>query len=76
MLTSPRWQHTHLPSCRLASPKPTAGGPAAAAGSPAKLESELGAIKTLLAELLRSPRSSGSPSPAHLLQGAAGTGAA
>ncbi|PSC69773.1 Peroxisomal membrane PEX14 [Micractinium conductrix] len=46
----------------LASPAPNA-----AAAPPPKLESELGEIKTLLAELLRSPRSSGeahSPPPA------------
>lgn len=55
------------PACRLASPAPNA-----AAAPPPKLESELGEIKTLLAELLRSPRSSGeahSPPPA---KGAAG----
>ncbi len=62
--------------CRLASPKPAGASPAATEGGPAKLESELGEIKTLLAELLRSPRSPGSHSPAHLLQGAAGTGGA
>ncbi|KAL4443228.1 hypothetical protein ABPG75_010965 [Micractinium tetrahymenae] len=58
----------------LASPKPgpAAADPAAAA-SPAKLESELGEIKTLLAELLRSPRSSGGHSPARPLPGITST---
>ena len=56
----PPWRRPRLPPLappprRIASPAPPAGG------ASAKLESELGEIKGLLAELLRSPSGSRTP---------------